>query len=128
MANFGERLREYRESKGMTNRQAAKLFQISSSTLAETETGEHEPSSRTINKIINNSDINPTWLHTGEGSMIKKNDSIKQNLIPRGSEQPEFKQKIPSKEELKKLKELYEDGLITEEQYTKKVNKELGID
>jgi transcriptional regulator with XRE-family HTH domain len=51
--NFGQRLRKLREEKGDTQKQLARVLNVSESTIGMYERGEREPNFETLNKIAN---------------------------------------------------------------------------
>ncbi len=66
----GSRLRQYRKVKKMMAKTLAKLIGISQGSLSDIENGKTKPSSDTIASIIRQTDVNPTWLMTGDGPML----------------------------------------------------------
>jgi phage repressor protein C with HTH and peptisase S24 domain len=82
----GKRIREFRKLKGLTVQEFAKLIGISQGSLSDIENEKTKPSADTISSLVRNTDINPTWLLTGEGPMFRENLSE----TPSGSENEEF--------------------------------------
>lgn len=66
---LGARLKEYRLKKGLKLRQLAEQIGYSQGGLSDIENGKASPSTETLLKIIQNTDINLGWLFTGEGDM-----------------------------------------------------------
>lgn len=67
----GRRLREYRKSKGIFGKDLAKRIGISAGSFSDIENEKTKPSSDTIASIIRQTDINPVWLMTGDGPMLR---------------------------------------------------------
>ncbi len=65
--NLGERLRQYRKQRGLTGSDLSKLIGISQGSLSDIETSKTTPSSKTLENLIRNTDIDIVWLLTGEG-------------------------------------------------------------
>ncbi len=68
----GRRIRAYRKKKGLTVKQLAEIIGISQGSLSDIENEKTKPSAKTITSLVRNTDINPTWLLTGQGEMFKK--------------------------------------------------------
>lgn len=64
---IGARIREYRQSKGVKVADFAKQIGISQGSLSDIENGKTKPAAETIAAIVRNTDIDATWLLTGEG-------------------------------------------------------------
>ena len=67
---IGNRLKEYRKTKGCKSKEIANKIGISQGSFSDLERGKTDPSAETILKIIRNTDINIYWLLTGEGNKI----------------------------------------------------------
>jgi len=74
----GSRLREYRKRKKMMAKTLAKLIGISQGSLSDIENGKTKPSSDTLTSIVRHTDINPAWLLTGDGPVMR--GEIKEEL------------------------------------------------
>ncbi len=74
----GSRLREYRKHKKIMAKTIASLIGISQGSLSDIENGKTKPSSDTLASIVRHTDINPAWLLTGEGPMMR--GEIKEEL------------------------------------------------
>ena len=69
---IGHRLKEYRKIKGIhTITRFSEIAGISQGSLSDIENEKTLPSADTMQKIARNTDINPHWLLTGEGSIIR---------------------------------------------------------
>ena len=66
---INDRIKELRESLGLTQEKFAERLGIKRSTIAAYETGRNEPVDSVIALICREYDINETWLRTGEGEM-----------------------------------------------------------
>ncbi|MFC1533644.1 helix-turn-helix domain-containing protein [Thermodesulfobacteriota bacterium] len=71
----GARLRLYRKSKNLTSTEMSKILGISQGSLSDIENNKTDPSSKPIDNLIHNTDINIYWLYTGDGDMIFFNKS-----------------------------------------------------
>lgn len=69
--NLVNRLKIYLEEKGITSRSLAITCGIDPSNLIKMLKNEQNISKKSIDKIIANTDINPDWLLTGEGEMLR---------------------------------------------------------
>lgn len=69
--NLVNRLKIYLEEKGITSRSLAITCGIDPSNLMKMLKNEQNISKKSIDKIIANTDINPGWLLTGEGEMLR---------------------------------------------------------
>lgn len=69
--NLVNRLKIYLEEKGITSRSLAITCGIDPSNLVKMLKNEQNISKKSIDKIIANTDINPDWLLTGEGEMLR---------------------------------------------------------
>ena len=68
---IGTRVRRFRNYKKLTLAQLSAEIGISLNSLASIETGKTKPSSDTLESLVESTDINPDWLITGRGNMIK---------------------------------------------------------
>lgn len=66
LMDIGDRLRERREEMGLTQKQAAKLLNISETFYGEMERGNKRLSIERILEVREKMDIDPTWLLTGK--------------------------------------------------------------
>lgn len=66
---INDRIKELRESLGLTQEKFAERLGIKRSTIAAYETGRNEPVDSVIALICREYTINETWLRTGEGEM-----------------------------------------------------------
>jgi transcriptional regulator with XRE-family HTH domain len=64
--NFGLRLQNYRQGKGLTGKQFSEIIGISQGSLSELENGKREPSGKVFHGIVENTDIDISWLITGK--------------------------------------------------------------
>jgi transcriptional regulator with XRE-family HTH domain len=70
---IGRRLKEYRKIKGIrTITSFSEIIGISQGSLSDIENEKTFPSADTLQKIIQNTDINAHWLLTGEGSLLRE--------------------------------------------------------
>lgn len=66
---MNERLKQVRQSSGLTQQQFADSINVSRNYIALMEIGQREPSDRTISDICRVYAVNESWLRTGEGEM-----------------------------------------------------------
>ncbi|KGE17604.1 helix-turn-helix domain-containing protein [Paenibacillus wynnii] len=62
MATFGERLREIRTAKNLTQKEFAKLFKLSESAIGMYERDEREPSFKLANEIADRFEVTTDYL------------------------------------------------------------------
>lgn len=63
------RFKQVRESKGLSQQEFAKRLGLQRNSISLIETGNRNPSDRTINDVCKIFRINECWLRTGEGKM-----------------------------------------------------------
>lgn len=68
--SIGERIKEARKAKGMTQAELARLVNLKRNTIGNYEIDNIEPSDRSIIDICRVLNLNETWLRTGEGEMF----------------------------------------------------------
>jgi transcriptional regulator with XRE-family HTH domain len=66
---IGKRIKEYRVSTRHKTVEFSRLVGVSQGTLSDIENEKSKPAFDTIEAIIRNTDINPSWLFTGQGPM-----------------------------------------------------------
>nr|WP_321467142.1 helix-turn-helix transcriptional regulator [uncultured Desulfobulbus sp.] len=64
--NIGLRLLSYRQDKGLTGKQFAEIIGISQGSLSELENGKRDPSGKVFQGLVENTDIDISWLITGK--------------------------------------------------------------
>lgn len=69
---MNERIKQVRQSAGLTQLQFAERLGLSRNFIAMMETGSRDPSDRTISDICREFNINEDWLRTGNGEMSRK--------------------------------------------------------
>jgi transcriptional regulator with XRE-family HTH domain len=119
---IGKRIKEYRKKKGLTQKELCKLIGISQGGLSEIESEKINPSSETLLGFISHTDINLSWLFTGEGPMEATGvmyteqgytplDDISQKILILLKDMPEEDRReiLKNIEEKKLLKELLEE-------------------
>jgi len=78
--NLGNRLKKYRVFKKLKSGELADITGISRATVSEIEHGKIKPRSETTEKLFAKTDINPTWLLTGEGPMCRSTAEKPNNI------------------------------------------------
>ena len=68
---IGERIKEVRKSKKITQQAFADAIGLKRNTIANYEIGNVEPSDRTISDICREFNVSEEWLRTGEGGMFQ---------------------------------------------------------
>lgn len=71
MSGINNRIKEIRQSKGLTQSQFSEIIGLSRNYIALIEIGERVPSDRTISDICREFNVSEEWLRTGEGEMFK---------------------------------------------------------
>ena len=71
-----ERIRQVRQTLGLTQSVFAERIGISKSHLSSIERGEREAIDRTLQSINNIFNVNKEWLRTGEGSMYDETGDV----------------------------------------------------
>lgn len=71
MSTIGDRIKEIRKIKGLTQQKFADELGLKRNTVGGYEIGTVSPSDRTIADISQKFDVNENWLRTGEGEMMK---------------------------------------------------------
>lgn len=71
MNAIGDRIKEVRKIKGLTQQRFADEIGLKRNTVGGYEIGTVTPSDRTIADISQKFDINESWLRTGEGEMMR---------------------------------------------------------
>nr|DAM93261.1 MAG TPA: Helix-turn-helix XRE-family like protein [Caudoviricetes sp.] len=69
---MNDRIKQVRQSVGLTQMQFAERLGLSRNFIAMVETGGRVPSDRTISDICREFNINESWLRTGDGDMMRK--------------------------------------------------------
>lgn len=69
---IGERMRDARKAKGLTQATLAEKVRLKRNTIAIYETNNIEPSERSVLAICAVLGINEKWLLTGEGEMLRQ--------------------------------------------------------
>lgn len=72
--DFGKRLREMREKKGLTQAELAKMASLGESTISFYESGKREPSYEMLVTLAELLDTTPNYLLTGKKEWWEKDD------------------------------------------------------
>ena len=76
MKNMGERVKLIRKALGMTQEQLAQRLGVGKTALSMIETGKARLSSRNRNILIQDLNVNPTWLETGKGELFNADPAL----------------------------------------------------
>lgn len=76
-----ERLKQIRESKGLSVKDMALNLNMSDRTLGSYEREERQPSAELIESLITQMQCNPKWLFTGEGEMYVEEATQSTSLV-----------------------------------------------
>ena len=68
---IGERIKEFRKAKKITQQELADALNLKRQTVASYEIGVVTPSERTLSDICRVFNVDPCWLETGEGEMFR---------------------------------------------------------
>lgn len=71
MSTINERIAQVAERSGLTKTAFAEKINLSQPYLSQICNGSRAPSERTINDICREFSVDPLWLRTGEGEMIR---------------------------------------------------------
>jgi transcriptional regulator with XRE-family HTH domain len=80
MSTLGERIKQIRMRASLTQTEFGKELGVSGATVSTSESGKTNPEARTLILICEKFGINREWLETGEGEMLKHQES--DALIP----------------------------------------------
>ena len=85
---IGQRLRAYRKEKGFKLKELAAIIGYSQGGLSDIENEKARPSTQTLVKLIQNTDINIAWLLTGKGPMKRAEpvEMLAERIPPYGQE------------------------------------------
>ncbi|MBQ5843841.1 MAG: helix-turn-helix transcriptional regulator [Alistipes sp.] len=73
---MGHRLKLIRKALGMTQEQLAQRLGVGKTALSMVETGKANLSNRNKNVLVQEFNVSPTWLETGEGEMFNADPSL----------------------------------------------------
>jgi phage repressor protein C with HTH and peptisase S24 domain len=73
---MGERLKLIRKSLGLTQEQLAQRLGVGKTALSMIETGKARLSNRNRNILIQDLNVNPTWLETGKGQIFNADPTL----------------------------------------------------
>ncbi|WP_432663193.1 helix-turn-helix transcriptional regulator [Wukongibacter baidiensis] len=109
MKSIGERIKHLRKTNNLTQKEFAKLINLSQGRLSELEKDKTKPSSETLISIYQQFKISINWLLTGEKIELEStNDDLKeyiqisQELKEKGYEPKEIKELIKAIEKFTK--------------------------
>lgn len=95
MTNIGNRIKQIRIAKNLTQEQFSNSLNLKRNTIATYETGVKQPSERTINDICRIYNVNREWLETGKGEMFFENDkSFGEICSELGADDPKAREAI----------------------------------
>ena len=67
---MNERLKRLRKTLGLSQEEMGKKIGVGKTSISKLESGENNPSERTVLLICTTFNVNETWLRTGEGEMF----------------------------------------------------------
>jgi len=79
---IGQRIKDFRSKKGYKVKELADIIGVSQGTLSDIENGKTRPSADTIAALVRNTDINPSWLLTGEGRIESPTEACLPEAAP----------------------------------------------
>ena len=91
---MGERLKLIRKSLGLTQEQLAQRLGVGKTALSMIETGKARLSTRNRNILIQDLNVNPTWLETGRGQIFNADPNLTASF-GRGSDMTMPLQSVP---------------------------------
>ena len=91
---MGERLKLIRKSLGLTQEQLAQRLGVGKTALSMIETGKARLSSRNRNILIQDLNVNPSWLETGKGEIFNADPALTSSF-GRGSDMAMPLQSVP---------------------------------
>ena len=94
MKYMGERLKLIRKSLGLTQEQLAQRLGVGKTALSMIETGKARLSTRNRNILVQDLNVNPSWLDTGKGEMFNADPALTASF-GRGSEMQMPLQSVP---------------------------------
>lgn len=68
---MNERLKRLRKTLGLSQEEMGKKIGVGKTSISKLESGENNPSERTVLLICTTFNVNETWLRTGEGEMFE---------------------------------------------------------
>lgn len=68
---MNERLKRLRKILGLSQEEMGKKIGVGKTSISKLESGENNPSERTVLLICTTFNVNETWLRTGEGDMFE---------------------------------------------------------
>lgn len=95
--SIGQRIREIRKEKNLTQQSLADSLGLKQNTVASYEIDRVQPSDRTINDICDKFKVNEQWLRTGEGEPfleITRNEAITDFMSDILNEDNTFKNRL----------------------------------
>lgn len=95
--SVGQRIREIRKEKKLTQQSLADSLGLKQNTVASYEIDRVQPSDRTINDICDKFNVNEQWLRTGEGEPfleITRNEAITDFMSDILNEDNTFKNRL----------------------------------
>lgn len=74
MSNIGNRLKQIRTEKRLTQEGLGKIISVTKQAIANIESLHNKPSVEIISKLIENLDVNANWFITGKGKMFNSTE------------------------------------------------------
>ncbi len=70
MQNIGDRLKDFRKAKNLTQQELGNVLNVSKQAIANIESKHNNPSIEVVSKLIEIFNLNANWLLIGQGSMF----------------------------------------------------------
>ena len=104
--NVNERIKEIRQTVGLTQAEFAEKINLSRNYVAMMEIGQREPSARTISDICKGFNVNETWLRTGTGEMLRPQRRVEEIRRNEGLTQAGFSERLNQAMKIRSLKQV----------------------
>ncbi len=103
---MNERIKEIRQTVGLTQAEFAEKINLSRNYVAMMEIGQREPSARTISDICKGFNVNETWLRTGTGEMLRPQRRVEEIRQNEGLTQAGFSERLNQAMKIRSLKQV----------------------
>ena len=104
--NVNERIKEIRQTAGLTQAEFAEKINLSRNYVAMMEIGQREPSARTISDICSEFNVNEAWLRTGTGEMLRPQRRVEEIRRNEGLTWAGFSERLNQAMKIRSLKQV----------------------